>query len=97
MFTLFFKFKCDLLSIVMCGRRLILHSNRKLVTCQLKRINNNNNSHNNYCYCYYYYYLSITSNSTSEARLDMKAGGFWSRGVTAFFDVRVTHVSSKCN
>ena len=32
-----------------------------------------------------------------EARLDMKAGGFWSRGVTAFFDVRVTHVNSKCN
>ena len=32
-----------------------------------------------------------------EARLDMKAGGFWSRGVTALFDVRVTHVNSKCN
>ena len=29
-----------------------------------------------------------------EARLDMKAGGVWSRGVTAFFDVRVTHVNS---
>ena len=48
--------------------------------------------------------LSIMSDSTSEARwqvrgarLDMKAGGFWSRGVTAFFDVRVTHVNSKCN
>ena len=27
----------------------------------------------------------------------MKAGDFWSRGVTAFFDVRVTHVNSKCN
>ena len=27
----------------------------------------------------------------------MKAGGFWSRGVTAFFDVRLTHVNSKCN
>ena len=27
----------------------------------------------------------------------MKAGGFWSREVTAFFDVRVTHVNSKCN
>jgi len=26
-----------------------------------------------------------------------EARGFWSRGVTAFFDVRVTHVSSKCN
>ena len=31
------------------------------------------------------------------ARLVFKAGGFWSRGVTAFFDVRVTHVNSKCN
>ena len=27
----------------------------------------------------------------------MKVGGFWSRGVTAFFYVRVTHVNSKCN
>ena len=27
----------------------------------------------------------------------MKAGGFWLRGVTAFFDVRVTHVNSKSN
>ena len=25
------------------------------------------------------------------------AGDFWSHGVTAFFDVRVTHVNSKCN
>ena len=25
-------------------------------------------------------------------RLDLKAGGFWSRGVTAFVDVRVTHI-----
>jgi hypothetical protein len=32
-----------------------------------------------------------------EARLDMKAHGFWLRGATAFFDVRVTHVNSKCN
>ena len=30
----------------------------------------------------------------SQARLDIKAGGFWSKGVTAFFDVRVTHVNS---
>ena len=30
-----------------------------------------------------------------EARLDLKAGGFGSRGDTAFFDVRVTHVNSK--
>ena len=32
-----------------------------------------------------------------EARLDMKAGGFWTTGVTAFFDVRVTHVTSLSN
>ena len=25
------------------------------------------------------------------------AGDFWSHGVTAFVDVRVTHVNSKCN
>ena len=25
--------------------------------------------------------------TSSEARLDIKAGSFWSRGVTAFFDV----------
>ena len=41
--------------------------------------------------------FSLRSAVTSpEARLDFKAGGFWSREVTAFFDVRVTHVSSKC-
>ena len=34
--------------------------------------------------------------TSSEARLDIKAAGFWARGVTAFFDVRVTHVNSKC-
>ena len=27
----------------------------------------------------------------------MKAGGFWTPGVTAFFDVRVTHVNSRSN
>ena len=32
-----------------------------------------------------------------EARLDMKAGAFWSPGVTAFFDVRVTHINSRSN
>ena len=32
--------------------------------------------------------------TSPEARLDFKAGGFWSRGVTAFFDVRITHVTS---
>ena len=35
--------------------------------------------------------------TSPEDRLDIKAGGFSSRGVTAFFDVRVTHVNSKCN
>ena len=35
--------------------------------------------------------------TSPEARLDMKAGGFWSGGVASFFDVRVTHVNSKCN
>ena len=42
--------------------------------------------------------FSLRSAVTSpEARLDFKAGGFWSRGVTAFFAVRVTHVNSKYN
>ena len=36
---------------------------------------------------------SVTS---SKARLDIKAGGFWSRRFTTFFDVRVTHVNPKC-
>ena len=31
------------------------------------------------------------------ARLDMKEGGFWTPGVTAFFDVRVTHVNYRSN
>ena len=35
--------------------------------------------------------------TSPDARLDMEVGGFWSRGVTAFFDVRVTHVNFKCN
>ena len=38
-----------------------------------------------------------SATTSSDARLDVKAGGFWSRGVTAFFDVRVTHVNSKTN
>ena len=37
-----------------------------------------------------------TAVTSPEARLGFKAGGFWSRGVTAFFDVRVTHVNSNC-
>ena len=35
--------------------------------------------------------------TSPEARLDFNAGGFWSRGVTAFFDVKITQVNSKCN
>ena len=27
----------------------------------------------------------------------MRVRGFWSRGITAFFDVRVMHANSKCN
>ena len=34
--------------------------------------------------------------TSSEARLDIKARGFWSRGVAAVFDVRVTHVNPRC-
>ena len=35
--------------------------------------------------------------TSPEARLVSKAGGFWSRGVTEFFDASVTHVNSMCN
>ena len=38
-----------------------------------------------------------TANMSPEVRLDIKAGGFWSREVTAFFYVRVTHVNSTSN
>ena len=38
-----------------------------------------------------------SANTSSEARMDLKAGSFWPRGVTAFFDVRVTHVNSPTN
>ena len=42
--------------------------------------------------------FNLQSTITSQdARLDMKAGGFWTPGVTAFFDVRVTHVNSRSN
>ena len=42
--------------------------------------------------------FKIRSAVTSpEARWDFKAGGFWSGGVTAFFDVRVTYANSMCN
>ena len=36
-----------------------------------------------------------TANTADEARLDIKAPGFWQRGQTAYFDVRVTHVNNK--
>ena len=42
------------------------------------------------------FYLRSAATSP-EVILDMNAGGFWSRGITAFFDVRVTHVNSKSN
>ena len=35
-----------------------------------------------------------TANTSQEARLDIKANGFWQRSQTAFFDIRVTHVNS---
>ena len=35
-----------------------------------------------------------TANTSTEARLDIKARGFWQRNQTAFFDIRVTHVNS---
>ena len=42
--------------------------------------------------------FSLRSAITSpEARLDINAGSFWTRGVTAFFDVRITHVNSTSN
>ena len=38
-----------------------------------------------------------SANTSPEARLGMKADGFWLHGATSLFDVRVTHVNSKCN
>ena len=38
-----------------------------------------------------------TKTTSPEARLHIKAGGFWSKGVTAFFYIRVTHVNSRSN
>ena len=40
---------------------------------------------------------TITNNRGNKPGGKTRQGGFWSRGVTAFFDVRVTHVNSKCN
>ena len=36
-----------------------------------------------------------SSNTSNEARLDMKANGFWRFGHTAFFYVRNTHVNAQ--
>ena len=42
--------------------------------------------------------FDLRSTVTSpEARPDIKTVRFWSLGLTAFFDVRVTPVNSKCN
>ena len=38
-----------------------------------------------------------SANTDNGARLDLKARGFWRRGQTAFYDIRVTHVNSKTN
>ena len=38
-----------------------------------------------------------STNRSPDARLDIKAGEFWARGVTSFFDVRVSHVNSQCH
>ena len=38
--------------------------------------------------------LHRTANTAEDARLDIKAHGFWQRGQTAFFDLRITHVNS---
>ncbi len=38
-----------------------------------------------------------TSNRQDDARLDIKARGFWRRGQDAYFDIRVTHVNARYN
>ena len=38
--------------------------------------------------------LSAGANTSAEARLDLRARGFWRRGQNAFFDVRVTNANS---
>ena len=39
----------------------------------------------------------LTANRRNDARLDIKARGFWRRGQDAYFDIRVTHVNAKTN
>ena len=38
-----------------------------------------------------------TANRSEEARLDIKANGFWQHGQTSFFDIRVTHMNAMSN
>ena len=38
-----------------------------------------------------------STNTSEEARLDVKARSFWSKRVNVFFDVPLTHVNSKSN
>ena len=35
-----------------------------------------------------------TANTSSEARLDIKASDFWNRGQTSLFDIRIPHVNA---
>ena len=42
-------------------------------------------------------YSQIYSRISARAWLDIKAGSFWTRGVTTFFDERVKHMNSTCN
>ena len=35
-----------------------------------------------------------SANTSDEARLDVKARGFWRQGQVAFFDIRVTHLNA---
>ena len=38
-----------------------------------------------------------TSNTSSEARLDIKVSDFWNRGHTTFLDTRIAHVNIASN
>ena len=39
----------------------------------------------------------LTANRTNEARLDVSARGFWTRGQRAFFDIRVFDPMANCH